>query len=198
MKLVKWFAVLAISCLVGCNETLGQCWIDENGNGTADPGEPGAGNDPTVPPGGGGDNGDAPSPKPLDASQPPPCEEIFSYSASLFTFKTTIADDGKDGAGGYQEATASNVKIVDGRQDPPAAWSCSVWVGMPIRPEKYGTISASRAAEIAADVLTTTASLTLKSRDAWIPGLYCKQLGVDMTKVFAAAYPGLGASARAQ
>jgi len=198
MRTLKWIALAAISCLAACNVTVGQCWIDENGNSEPDPGEPGAGDGPVVPPGGTGDNGDAPQRKPQDASNNPPCELIGSYDASLFVFKTTLADDGTDVAGGYQEATALSVKFVDGRQDPPAAWTCSVWVGMPIRTEKYGTISPQRAAEISAEVLTTTASITMHSRESWVQALFCKQLATDMVTVFGKVYNKLGASARAQ
>lgn len=51
---------------------------------------------------------------------------------------------------------------------------------------------------MAAEVLTTTASPTMHSRDTWIPALFCGQLGPNMVKVFASLYKGLGASAKAQ
>lgn len=192
MKRLAWFAALLLSCLSACSINDGQCWVDP---GQAD--GIGAGGGPIAPYSTGG-FGDAPGKEPQDAPAPPECNSIGTYDASLFKFSTTVVDDGEGKGGGYREATATGVKFVDGRQDPPASWTCSVWVGIPIRTEKYGTISADRAAAIAADVLTGTASITMHSRDTWIPALFCAQLGKDMTKYFQAAYGGLGASARAQ
>ncbi len=194
MKIRTWIPITLTLLLGACTYTDGQCWLrsDENGG-------PGAGGGVIVPPHGGGDNGEVtPAPQGAGDSTPPDCVGIGTYSSSLFKFVTTVADDGEDAAGGYQEATASSVKFVDGRQEPPAAWTCKVWVGMPIRTVKFGTISPEKAAEIAADVLTAAASPTMHNRDSWVPGLFCSQLGTGMVAAFGSLYKGLGGSAKAQ
>lgn len=194
MKTRTWIPFALVLLLSACTYTDGQCWLRSDDNGGT-----GAGGGVIVPPYGGGDNGNVPpTPQGAGDSTPPDCVGVGTYSSSLFKFTTTLADDGTDVGGGYQEATASNVKFVDGRQDPPAAWTCKVWVGMPIRTAKHGTISPEKAAEMAADVLTTTATPTMHSRDTWIPALFCSQLGPNMVKVFGSLYKGLGASAKAQ
>lgn len=197
MKALKWIAVLAISCLAGCNETLGQCWIDENGNGIADPGEPGAVGDPSLPPDSGGDNAEAPTPEPQDATDPPICNSIGSYSPTLFRFVTTLADDGQGKAGGYQEATAK-IGFVDGRQDPPASWSCTITVGMAVRSSVLGVISPQSAASMTANVLTYSSSKTMHSRPEWLQALFCKALAAEMLEEFGEAYGGAGARVVAQ
>jgi hypothetical protein len=106
-----------------------------------------------------------------------------------------VADDGQGVAGGYQQATASGVKFVDGRQDPPAAWTCNVTVRMPIRTAKYGKISPSDAADIAATVLTDAASPTMHSQPSWQPTLFCKKLQDNMNTIFFEDYNGLGGQA---
>lgn len=192
-RLGLWIAAIAIACLTACNYTEGQCWIQDEDNGGM-----GAGGGPIVPYGGGG-YGNVP-PEPQDADDPPPleCNSIGSYSASLFKFTTTLADDGADVGGGYQEATASSVKFVDGRQDIPASWSCSVWVGMAVRTASYGKISSERAAEIAAEVLTDASTITMRSRPSWVQALFCKQLAENMRIIFKNLPKPVAGSARAQ
>lgn len=197
MRTLKWIALAAISCLAACNITVGQCWIDENGNGEPDPGEPGAGGGPVVPPGGTGDNGDEPGKEPQDASNSPPCELIGSYDASLFKFAVVIADDGTGAAGGWQAATAK-ASFVDGRQDPPMGWSCNITVGMAIRSSTMGKISPEKAASLSADVLTAMASYTMHSREQWIASSFCNQLATNMEKYFAKFYTGAGAKVAGQ
>lgn len=191
MRTWKWFLVAAVPCLAACNQTVGQCWIDEEGN-TGGPGQ-GAGGGPVVPYGGAGGLGD--DVKPQDAAgpqDPPECNSIGSYSASDFKFKTTQQDDPNSPAGGWQEAT-STLKFVDGRQDPPAAWTCTLNIGMPLRTVKLGTISAEWAAETTADVATATSSPVMHSKDSWTAAAFCKTLKDTMNTVFGKGYEGLGA-----
>ena len=194
MKYLSQLLAAIVSLLTACNYTDGQCWVD-----TGDQGYGGTPDGPIVPTGAGGYGSVPPDPQDVsDDADPPECNAIGSYSPSLFKFTTTLMDDGEGAAGGYQEATAPTVKFVDGRQSPPASWTCSVWVGMPVRTEKEGKISPSRAAEIAADVLTIASGVTMKSKPVWIKGAFCAQLEVDMRRVFKAAYLNVGGSARAQ
>ena len=191
MKTTKWLGctfTIAMSLLNGCIHDGSECWdISEEAQG-------GGAGGPIVP-GGAGGYGNVP-PKPQNASGPTPpgCVEMGSYSSSLFKFSTTIADDGKDVGGGYQEATANSIKFVDGRQDPPAAWTCKIWVGMPLRTEKLGKISAERAAEIAAGALTDASVFTMHNKPVWVPGAFCKQLAADMVQIFSKGYGVKGAA----
>lgn len=195
MRAAKWIGgtfVMALSLLTACIHDGSECWdVSEEAQG-------GGAGGPIVPTGAGGYGNVPPKPQNASGPTPPGCVGIGSFSASLFKFTTTLADDGTDKGGGYQEATANNVKFVDGRQDPPAAWTCNIWVGMPLRTVGDGKISAGRAAEIAADVLTVTSSITMRNKPAWVPGAFCKQLGVDMSKSFQSLYGSVGGSARAQ
>jgi hypothetical protein len=188
-----WIAAVALACLSGCNYSVGECWIKGEGSAGAGSGSStGSGN--PVPPGG-GDNGAEPPKQPQDVppgSTPEPiCNAIGSYDASLFRFKTIVADDGTGEAGGYQVASA-NVKFVDGRQDLPVGWSCAVTVQMPLRTKLYGKISPDDAAEMTADVLTEASSVTMHSRESWIQALFCKQLAENMAPIFEKRYKGVG------
>jgi hypothetical protein len=195
-----WIAAVALACLSGCNYSVGECMVKGEESGSAGAGSSTGSGDP-VPPGG-GDTGAAPPKQPQDApsdSPPPPvCNSIGSYDSSLFRFTTIVADDGNDEAGGYQGATASSVKFVDGRQDLPTAWTCSVTVKMPLRTKAYGKVSANRAADISADVLTDASSITMHSRSSWIKSLFCIKLADNMNFLFGREYDGLGAQAAAQ
>lgn len=179
MRTLKWIGLLAVCCLAACNITVGQCWIDENGNGAADPEEPGAGGGPAVPPGGTGDNGDDPGKEPQDAPAPPVCESIGQYSSTLFKFKTTIEDDLSAPSGGWQEARPT-LKFVDDRQDPPDSWSCTFTFGIPLRTVAHGKISASKAADIAAEASTFGSSFAMHKKASWVPQDFCNQFVNEM------------------
>lgn len=195
MKAWTRVALLALSCLAACNVNVGPCWIDENGNGAPDPGEPGAGGGPAAPGGGTGDYGEAPEKKPQDATDPPVCESIGQYSTTLFKFKTTQEDDPSAPAGGWQEADPT-LKFVDDRQDPPSSWTCTYNFGIPLRTVVRGTIPASKAAEIAAEVATFASSFTMHNKPEWIPADFCNQFRTEMKKLLAdktGPYTGYGA-----
>ncbi|MEO7330656.1 MAG: hypothetical protein ABI193_18925 [Minicystis sp.] len=186
-----WIAIIAVVGLCACNITVGECWYKSDGeNGASSGTNPVDG--PLLPSGGGG-YGDTPPAQPQGVGpQPPICNEMGSYSASLFKFATQVADDGKGRGGGWQIASAT-VKFVDGRQDPPAAWTCNLGVGVVIRSEYYKTISPEYAAEATAEVLTDASSLTMHTKDAWIAALFCSKLKDKMNAVFGEQYPSLGA-----
>lgn len=192
MRTWTWLLAVVLLGLGACNRTVGQCWIDEQGN-TGVPG-PGAGGGPVVPYGGAGGLGDD-FKRPLDAEDtqdPPECNSIGSFSASDFKFKTTQEDDPSLPAGGWQEATAT-MKFVDGRQDPPSAWTCTLKIGMPLRTVKRGQVSAEWAAETTADVATASSSPVMHSKDSWTPAAFCKTMKDTMNTVFSKGYEGLGA-----
>ena len=117
--------------------------------------------------------------------------EIGGFSAALFPFKTTIEDDGTGPGGGYQEAKTT-LKFVDTRQKPPATWTCSFTVGMPLRTAKYGKLDAIHAAVITAEVATLSSSSVMHSREVWLPVLFCKNFKEKMFDTFRSRYNGLG------
>jgi hypothetical protein len=118
---------------------------------------------------------------------------VGKFSASLFKFATTIPDDGEGKAGGWQSATAT-LHFEDARSTPPA-WTRPVTVQLPIRSEKRGYISPSKAAEMSAEVATITSMALMGSRDKWIPSLFCSKFKTGMVKVFDVLYPGSGGRA---
>jgi len=188
-----WLVAVALACLSACNYSVGECWVKGEGSAGAGAGSSTGSGYPVLP--GGGDTGAAPPKQPQDAtpgSPPPPiCNSIGSYDASLFRFKTIVADDGNGEAGGYQAASA-NVKFVDGRQDLPVGWSCALTVQMPLRTKLYGKISPDDAAEMTADVLTEASSFTMHSRSSWIQALFCIKLAENMIPIFEERYKGVG------
>jgi hypothetical protein len=111
----------------------------------------------------------------------------------LFKFVPTVADDGTGVAGGWQKAAAT-IGFADDRQDPIATWSCPLAVGMPIRAEMMGKISATKAADMTATVLTYASGAVMHSRPSWLPALFCIKLRESMQKMFKEGYPNLGAT----
>lgn len=108
---------------------------------------------------------------------------IGGFSASLFKFKVINKDDPSDVAGGWQEAD-STLKFADGRQEPVAAWTCTVTVAMPLRTVAKGAISAEKAAEMSADVATAASSAVMHDKSSWIPADFCNVWRVKMGAIF--------------
>lgn len=187
MKTRGWIAASLILCSGGCTVIDGECWPrSEDGQGS------GAGGGPIVP--GQGGFGDV-EPEPQDANGSPPadCASVGQFSPSLFKFVTLVADSGEGKAGGWQKASAS-IGFVDDRQSPTASWSCPLAIGMPLRAELMGKISAAKAADMSSTVLTYAGSSTMHSRPAWVAALFCIKLRENMQKLFKEAYPNLGAT----
>jgi hypothetical protein len=112
---------------------------------------------------------------------------ISYFRPSNFTFITIVPDDGKGPAGGWQEsftvlAFANNLfEIV----------SCPVRIGMPIRPQAYGTISPNTAAVYSADVANYAAANVWPTE---LPsGLFCTTFKKEMVVQFKAKHQELGA-----
>lgn len=115
---------------------------------------------------------------------------IGSFSSSLFKFKNTQEDDGV--GYGWQVAEPT-LKFADGRQDPAQAWSCTLNIGMPLRTDKLGKISADWAAGTSATVATSSSSIVMRSKDSWTPAAFCKAFKDEMLKLFKKDHEGLGA-----
>lgn len=123
--------------------------------------------------------------------QPVRTPEAGGFSPSLFNFLTTIPYDGSV-AGGWQEATAT-LKFVDARQLLPETWTCTIKVGMPIRPEKYGVLSAAVAASMSAAAATTASTAVMHRKPKWIAVAYCSEFATAVRVTLNATWPNLGA-----
>ncbi|MFO0759111.1 MAG: hypothetical protein U0359_21645 [Byssovorax sp.] len=114
------------------------------------------------------------------------------FSPSDFPFVTTIKDDGKDLAGGYQEA---KVNLMFTRAIIPwsvVTWWCPFRIGMPLRTEKMGKISAKDAANYSVEIT----ELVAKTMDFSLPqGIFCEQYVPKVDMVLKSTYPKLGAGA---
>lgn len=194
MKSTRKFGCIALGSLysfTACNYTDGPCW--QRGESEHHDGVGGG----VILPGTGGYGAVPPDPQTHEDSPILECNSVGGFSASLFKFSTTVQDDGEGSAGGWQAATG-HPKFVDGRQNPPARWSCAVTVGMPVRATAHGTISAQRAAQIAADVLTEAAKIVMHSQPTWQPTAFCLKLDGQMKATFKNRHPDLGATASAK
>lgn len=120
--------------------------------------------------------------------QADPCMgSLGRFRADNFNFVTIVADDGKDPAGGWQEATtalafAHNLDVVV---------TCKVHIGMPLRAEAWGPISHGTAAIYSANVANAAAGVLWPTD---LPaGIFCSKLKGEMQKQFDGTYPKLGA-----
>jgi hypothetical protein len=114
------------------------------------------------------------------------------FSPSVFVFTTTVADDGKDVAGGWQVATTT-LQFFRWTSLVPESWECSVTVGMPVRAAAYGVISANQAATMTAQVATSASFVVMNSTPELPPGIYCVKLKSEMAAEFPEKFKGLGA-----
>lgn len=126
-----------------------------------------------------------------DTVPPPSPGSMGAFSESLFKFKTTIEDDGKGEAGGWQQATAT-LNFIHPNNVPKQAWTCSVELGLPIRCKRWGKLSAKYAAYVAATSATEATSILVKRSNQWPTGLFCAQLGPEMMKYIKKEVPELG------
>lgn len=123
---------------------------------------------------------------------PPETVQVGSFSSSVFQFVPIVPDDGQGKAGGWQEAIVT-LLFSDGRQVPTLRWTCKIRVGMPIRPENYGVISASVAASMSAAAATTASVAVMHRRPMWIPALYCIHFVKDVELTLNTTWTKLGA-----
>jgi hypothetical protein len=115
------------------------------------------------------------------------------FSPSIFVFTTTVVDDGKGLAGGWQVGSATlhfsrwTTTII------PEVWSCSVTAEMPVRAAADGVIPPKLAATMTAQVATTASFAVMNSTPELPPGIYCFNLIKEMKAEFPTTFPGLGA-----
>lgn len=133
---------------------------------------------------------------PFEASDEPTGEAqeplpIVSFGPSEFPFRTLVPDDGKDDAGGWQVANANLAFSRLVFPHPRRHWQCSLTIGMPLRTELAGRISASRAARVSARVAADVA----RSMDADYdlpPGVFCKNFASEVLVLFKSRHPTFG------
>jgi hypothetical protein len=216
-KILLLIVTIAIGTSTACNYTVGECW--RRGEGSAGVGA-GPGDSSGVGSSGSGDFGDEPgeqnneeplvcnkseqkskedSPKEAPKSPTDPCQQngapsmgctgVKPFSPSDFKFVTTIADDGS-AATGWQEAKSPLIFAHNLEVDAV----CMIRIGMPLRSEAWGKISADRAARISTEVANASAAeLYRNGGEDLPPGIFCDRFTTQMLKIFGDDYKGLGA-----
>jgi hypothetical protein len=181
--------MMVLMLVVGCSTVdADECWPNTSG---------GFGGGGTIPSGAGvgattsGDFISPPPKEPLDSGgnpNPNPCMagNVSYFNPGNFPFTTIVADDGTGKAGGWQETTTSLIFIYG-----YDIVTCEVRIGMPLRPEKMGKISASTAAVYSSNVANAAAG------EVWPtdlpPGIFCIEFKKHMESQFKEQYPQLGA-----
>ncbi|AUX39738.1 hypothetical protein SOCE26_011330 [Sorangium cellulosum] len=124
---------------------------------------------------------------------PPGLGPFVNFEPSDFPFVTTIEDDGKDDAGGWQEA---NVKLKFERYYIPHSvkiWYCPFVIGMPIRAEFMGKIDPDLAASLSEEVTEYVG----RRVDYKLPqGIFCERFIGAVQERFDFKYELLGAKVR--
>jgi len=190
--LFRSIASLLLTLVVGCTTVdPDECWVNTSGGFEDEQPIPiGAGVGATT----GGDFLTPPAGEPLAAEATEnPCVAmgsvtVVSFSLSEFPFVTIVPDDGMAPAGGWQEAKA-NLEFIKKRRGGGSTWSCPITIGMPLRAEAYGKISAERAAGFSVDVTEDVAY----GMDFNIPpGTFCSKFVAGVRAMFPSKYPKLG------
>ena len=122
--------------------------------------------------------------------------KIIKFNPSEFPFVTTIQDDGTDKGGGYQEAKVNlefKQELVRIPIDIITTWRCAFIIGMPLRTELKGKISASLAVDLSIDITESVAGKMDYSRPS---GIFCAEFIDKVDIAFRAKYKPYGASAR--
>jgi len=193
--LVGSIASLFMMLVIGCNTVdPDECWVNTTSSGFVDDGP--------IPIGAGvgstssGDFGISPGAGPLAAEEPNPCMagRIVIFKPSEFPFVTTIPDDGTGPGGGWQVATP-RLEFNSIHNQAGVVWFCTFNIEMPLRTEKMGKVSASRAADLSVEI---TEKVALDpNTDYSIPsGIFCSRFILNVDAAFASTYPFLGARAK--
>ncbi|AUX39385.1 hypothetical protein SOCE26_007760 [Sorangium cellulosum] len=118
------------------------------------------------------------------------CTGVKPFDPRAFRFVTIVSYDGIGVAGGWQEAKAD--LFFAHNQEGDAA--CKVRVGMPLRAEAWGNISAATAAVYTANVANAcTAELYKGGGEDFPPGVFCELFIACLKKEFPREHIGLGA-----
>ncbi|WP_437477211.1 hypothetical protein WME75_27825 [Sorangium sp. So ce1014] len=113
-----------------------------------------------------------------------------NFDPEDFPFVTTVKDDGRGKAGGYQEAKA-NLKFKHRGSGGVDEWYCPLTIKMPLRTEFMGKIDPVRAAGLSEEI---TEEVGYSMDYNLPPGIFCKQFAEAAKAAFSFKYPLLGAS----
>ncbi len=135
----------------------------------------------------------ASGPEPIGEAQQ---EGRHTYESKEFPFVVLLDDDGADEGGGWQVARAT---LPFGERNgfiPVYLWNCRLVIGMPLRTERRGSISASAAALYTATVMNEVVDPLLDRRASWRNqgAVFCIELKNVTKRMFGIKYPGLGAT----
>ncbi|WP_437592890.1 hypothetical protein [Sorangium sp. So ce1000] len=130
-------------------------------------------------------------------SPPDPCQQSgapsmgcasIRFKPSDFKFVTTVADDGTDKGGGWQEAKSGLAIYIES-----GVAACFLRIGMPIRNSFWGFISADQAATYSAEVTNLVAGeMERTGRFELPPGIFCSEFFTNVKKTFGEQYKNLG------
>jgi hypothetical protein len=210
MKLTRSLLLIAGITLGGftaCNYTVGECY--PRGQGSDNAGAVAGAGGSVVVPGGVGGFGDAPPRQPQDATNPPfDCNShdtetpkpsmagnptLSVFIPSNFPFVITVADDGTDVAGGYQEATAGMVFI----NNLQGVAACVARIQMPLRTYAWGRVPPNIAAIYTAKVANAAAREAEGKGYYDLPsGVFCIKFSGLFQTQFDDLYKGMGASVK--
>jgi hypothetical protein len=124
---------------------------------------------------------------------PAPGRNTFvSFTSLEFPFVTTVKDDGTDKAGGYQVAKVNLEFVHILLPISITSWWCPFTIGMPLRTEMMGKISATLAASLSEEISVGVA----RDMDYSLPqGIFCFEFVDKVNAAFTLKYPKLNASA---
>jgi hypothetical protein len=119
------------------------------------------------------------------------------FTPKEFIFVIQQEWDGKDTAGGWQEAldTANFAVVIKGTSNELYNWTCRLKIGMPRHTEKEGDIPTYRAAALSAEIANAVVWPMLERRESWAGQgeAFCYQLRAGMNALFGARYKFVGA-----
>jgi hypothetical protein len=124
---------------------------------------------------------------------PAPGRNTFvSFTSLEFPFVTLVKDDGTDKGGGYQVAKVNLEFVHILLPISITSWWCPFTIGMPLRTEGMGKISATLAASLSEEISVGVA----RDMDYSLPqGIFCFQFVDNVNAAFTLKYPSLKASA---
>ena len=116
----------------------------------------------------------------------------MSFTSLEFPFVTTVKDDGTDKGGGYQVAKVNLEFVHILIPISITSWWCPFTIGMPLRTEGMGKISATLAASLSEEISVGVA----RDMDYSLPqGIFCSQYIKKVAAAFDSKYPSLKATA---
>lgn len=130
----------------------------------------------------------------VDPCNCPSAGSVNGFAAEVFVFETTVKDDGKDAAGGWQ---VSGAMLKYARLPSfgiiPDTWSCSVVIGMPLRTAVNGIVPPDQAANMSAGIATAASTVLEHGGPKLPPGIFCSKLKPTMQGLWNQVFPTIGA-----